>query len=338
MTAPDPAAHSETPGPQAALDAQTVPGQQAALDPQESPGGRVGVAVHAALAAGVVLPAIGLALAGTILGVAAPDTIAWMILIPAAIVLIARNRPWRQHFGLRGLGIGVLFGVLSFVYGSRMFTVINHLSVGTAVAISMTVGLLIGVIYGLGKRRFLSLALALAGLVAFAYQASPSTADGTAMQASMMASLWAGVLLLVMAIMKNVESHLGYDHGAVSGVGFVIAALGFGLRDATIHEIPALNGRFVAVIIAVSCLTLISPTVLRRGGAQRVDVRTEARYNVFRPAVAMVAGVILLGQVPSLLDLLGLALITAAFWIMSGVTIVPRRLFGKRGPGAVTAD
>ena len=121
-------------------------------------------------------------------------------------------------------------------------------------------------------------------------------------------------------------------------MGFVIAALGFGLRDATIHEIPALNGRFIAVIIAVSCLMFVRPTVLRRIVDQQADARTQARYNVFFPAIAMVAGVVLLGQVPSLLDLLGLALITGALWIMSGVTIVPRRLFGKRGSGAVAAD
>ena len=321
MTAPDPTAHSETPG------QQTAPGPQAAPVPQDSPGGSVGVAVHTALAAGVVLPAIGIALAGTILGVAAPDTIAWMILVPAAIVLIVRKKPWRQSLGLRGLGIAVVVGVLCALYGSSMFAAINHLSVGTA-----------GVIHGQGKRRFLSLVLALAGIVAFAYQASPSTLDGKAMQSSMMASLWAGVFLLAIAMMKGVASHLGYDRGAVSGVGFIIAALGFGLRDATIHGIPAMNGRFIAVIIAVSCLIFVSPTVLRRGGTQRADTRTEARYNVFFPAVAMVAGVVLLGQVPSLLDLVGLALITGALWIMSGVTIVPRRLFGKRGSGAVTAD
>ena len=327
MTAPDPTAHGEMPG------QQTVPGPQSAPGPQDSPGGRVGVTVHAALAAGVVLPAIGIALAGTILGIAAPDTIAWMILVPAAIVLTARTRPWRQSLGVRGLGIAVIVGVLFALYGSSMFAAINHLPVGNAVAISMTVGLLIGVIHGQGKRRFLSLALALAGHVAFAYQASPST-----MQSSMMASLWAGVLLLAMVMMKGVTSHLGYDYGAVSGVGFVIAALGFGLRDATIHEIPALNGRFIAVIIAVSCLMFVRPTVLRRIVDQQADARTQARYNVFFPAIAMVAGVVLLGQVPSLLDLLGLALITGALWIMSGVTIVPRRFFRKRGSGAVTAD
>ena len=332
MTAPDPAAHSETPG------QQTAPGPQSAPGPQDSRGGRVGVAVHAALAAGVVLPAIGIALAGTILGIAAPDTIAWMILIPAAIVLIARTRPWRQSLGVRGLGIAVIVGVVFALYGSSMFTAINHLQVGTAVAISMTVGLLIGLIHGQGKRRFLSPALALAGCVVFAYQALPGTVDGKVMQSSMMVSLWAGVLLLAMVMMKGVTSYLGYDYGAVSGVGFVIAALGFGLRDATIHEIPALNGRFIAVIIAVSCLMFVRPTVLRRIVDQQADARTQARYNVFFPAIAMVAGVVLLGQVPSLLDLVGLALITGALWIMSGVTIVPRRLFGKRGSGAVAAD
>ena len=261
-----------------------------------------------------------------------------MILVPAAIVLIVRKKPWRQSLGVRGLGIAVIVGVLCDLYGSRMFTAINHLPVGNAVAISMTVGLLIGLIHGQGKRRFLSLALALAGHVAFAYQASPSTLDGKAMQSSMMASLWAGVLLLAMVMMKGVTSHLGYDYGAVSGVGFVIAALGFGLRDATIHGIPAMNGRFLAVIIAVSCLIFVSPTVLRRIVDQQADARTQARYNVFFPAVAMVAGVVLLGQVPSLLDLLGLALITGALWIMSGVTIVPRRFFRKRGSGEVTVD
>lgn len=261
-----------------------------------------------------------------------------MILVPAAIVRIVHTRPWRQSLGVRGLGIALILGVWWAQYGSSMFTAINHLQVGSAVAISMSVGLLIGVIHGQGKRRFLSLALALAGLVAFAYQASPITLDGKAMQSSMMASLWAGVLMLVMVMMKGVASHLGYDYGVVSGVGFVIAALGFGLRDVTIHGIPAMNGRFLAVIIAVSCLIFVSPTVLRRIVDQQADARTQARYNVFFPAVAMVAGVVLLGQVPSLLDLLGLALITGALWIMSGVTIVPRRFFRKRGSGAVTAD
>lgn len=332
MTAPDPTAHSEMPG------QQTVPGPQAAPGPQDSPGGRVGGVVHAALAARLVLPAIGLALAGMILGIAAPDTIAWMILVPAAIVLIVRKKPWRQSLGVRGLGIAVIVGVLCALYGSRMFTAINHLPVGNAVAISMTLGLLIGLIHGQGKRRFLSPALALAGCVVFAYQALPGTVDGKAMQSSMMASLWAGVFLLFMAMMESIESHLGYDRGAVSGVGFIIAALGFGLRDATIHGIPAMNGRFLAVIIAVSCLIFVSPAVLRRIVDQQADARTQARYNVFFPAVAMVAGVVLLGQVPSLLDLLGLALITGALWIMSGVTIVPRRFFRKRGSGAVTAD
>ena len=332
MNATDPAAHSETPG------EQTVPGPQAASDPQDSPGGRVGLAVHAALAAEIIFPAIGIALAGTIFGVAAPDTIAWMILVPAAIVLIARTRPWRQSLGVRGLGIAVITGVLLAAYGSSMFTAINHLQVGTAVALSMTVQLLIGVIHGQEKRRFLSLALALAGYVPFGYQAFPGTVDGAAMQSSMMASLFAGAVLIGMMMMRGVASRLGYDRGSLSGVGAVIAALGFGLRDVTIHEIPALNGRFIAVIIAVSCLIFVGPTMMRRIVAQRADARTEARYVVFFPAVAMVAGVVLLGQVPTLLDLLGLALITGALWIMSGVTIVPRRFFRKRGSGEMTTD
>ena len=78
--------------------------------------------------------------------------------------------------------------------------------------------------------------------------------------------------------------------------------------------------------------------MMRRIVAQRADARTEARDNVFFPAVAMVAGVVLLGQVPTLLDLLGLALITGALWIMSGVTIIPRRFFRKRGSGEMTTD
>ena len=183
MTAPDPTAHSETP------DQQTAPGPQSAPVPQDSPGGRVGGAVHAVLAAETIFGALGIALAGTILGIAAPDTIAWMILIPAVIVLIARTRPWRQSLGVRGLGIAVIVGVLFALYGSSMFTAINHLQVGTAVAISMTVGLLIGLIHGQGKRRFLSPALALAGCVVFAYQALPGTVDGKVMQSSMMVSL-----------------------------------------------------------------------------------------------------------------------------------------------------
>ena len=338
MTAPDPTAHSETPGPQAALDAQTVPGCQAALSPQDSPGGRVGGAAHAALAARFVLPAIGLALAGTILGVAAPDTIAWMILVPAAIVLIVRNRPWRQRLDLRGLGIAALVGLLEVGYASLVFSAMNHLLVGTVAVFLMTIIIPVGVVHGRGKLRFLSLALALAGLVAFVSQAPPSTVNGNVQQASMMASIFAGLSLLLLTAVQAAVPRLGYDRGTIRGVGLTIAAAGFGVWDAVSGAIPALTGSFIAVIVAVSLLMFIIPAVLHRVGDQGAYTRTAARYNAFYPAVAMVVGGIVLGQVPSLLDLLGLALFTGALWTMSSVTIVPRRLFGKRGSGAVAAD
>ena len=338
MTAPDPTAHSETPGPQAALDAQTVPGCQAALSPQDSPGGRVGGAAHAALAARFVLPAIGLALAGTILGVAAPDTIAWMILVPAAIVLLVWKRPWRQRLDLRGLGIAALVGLLEVGYASLVFSAMNHLLVGTVAVFLMTIIIPVGVVHGRGKLRFLSLALALAGLVAFVSQAPPSTVNGNVQQASMMASIFAGLSLLLLTAVQAAVPRLGYDRGTIRGVGLTIAAAGFGVWDAVSGAIPALTGSFIAVIVAVSLLMFIIPAVLHRVGDQGAYTRTAARYNAFYPAVAMVVGGIVLGQVPSLLDLLGLALFTGALWTMSSVTIVPRRLFGKRGSGAVAAD
>lgn len=338
MTAPDPTAHSETPGPQAALDAQTVPGCQAALSPQDSPGGHVTGTDHAALAARLVLPIIGIALAGTILGVAAPDTIAWMILVPAAIVLIVRNRPWRQHLGLRGLGIAALVGLLEVGYASLVFSAMNHLLVGTVAVFLMTIIIPVGVVHGRGKLRFLSLALALAGLVAFVSQAPPSTVNGNVQQASMMASIFAGLSLLLLTAVQAAVPRLGYDRGTIRGVGLTIAAAGFGVWDAVSGAIPALTGSFIAVIVAVSLLMFIIPAVLHRVGDQGAYTRTAARYNAFYPAVAMVVGGIVLGQVPSLLDLLGLALFTGALWTMSSVTIVPRRLFGKRGSGAVAAD
>lgn len=338
MTAPDPTAHSETPGPQAALDAQTVPGCQAALSPQDSPGGRVGGAAHAALAARFVLPAIGLALAGTILGVAAPDTIAWMILVPAAIVLLVWKRPWRQRLDLRGLGIAALVGLLEVGYASLVFSAMNHLLVGTVAVFLMTIIIPVGVVHGRGKLRFLSLALAVVGLVAFVSQAPPSTVNGNVQQASMMASIIAGLSLLLLTAVQAAVPRLGYDRGTIRGVGLTIAAAGFGVWDAVSGAIPALTGSFIAVIVAVSLLMFIIPAVLHRVGDQGAYTRTAARYNAFYPAVAMVVGGIVLGQVPSLLDLLGLALFTGALWTMSSVTIVPRRLFGKRGSGAVAAD
>lgn len=338
MTAPDPASRNEIP------DLNPAPDQQAVLDPQDAPdqndpsGGHVTGTDHAALAARLVLPIIGIALAGTILGVATPITIAWMILVPAAIVLLVWKRPWRQRLDLRGLGIAALVGLLEVGYASLVFSAMNHLLVGTVAVFLMTIIIPVGVVHGRGKLRFLSLALALAGLVAFVSQAPPSTVNGNVQQASMTASIFAGLSLLLLTAVQAAVPRLGYDRGTIRGVGLTIAAAGFGVWDAVSGAIPALTGSFIAVIVAVSLLMFIIPAVLHRVGDQGAYTRTAARYNAFYPAVAMVVGGIVLGQVPSLLDLLGLALFTGALWTMSSVTIVPRRLFGKRGSGAVAAD
>lgn len=338
MTAPDPASRNEIP------DLNPAPDQQAVLDPQDAPdqndppGGHVTGTDHAALAARLVLPIIGIALAGTILGVATPITIAWMILVPAAIVLLVWKRPWRQRLDLRGLGIAALVGLLEVGYAILVFSAMNHLLVGTVAVFLMTIIIPVGVVHGRGKLRFLSLALALAGLVAFVSQAPPSTVNGNVQQASMMASIFAGLSLLLLTAVQAAVPRLGYDRGTIRGVGLTIAAAGFGVWDAVSGAIPALTGSFIAVIVAVSLLMFIIPAVLHRVGDQGAYTRTAARYNAFYPAVAMVVGGIVLGQVPSLLDLLGLALFTGALWTMSSVTIVPRRLFGKRGSGAVAAD
>ena len=331
MTAPDPTAHSETP------DQQTAPGPQSARGAQDSPGGRVGGAVHAALAARLVLPAIGLALAGTILGVASPEIIAWMIVVPAAIVFIVWKKPWRQSLGLRGFAFAGIFGILFVGYLRCMFVAMNHLPVGTVVVFLMSPNLCVFAIYGLGKRRFFGLALAFVGLAAFAGQAFLSVGIGD-VRDGVVASLSAGIFSLGATVAHNVAAHFGYDRSAFSGVGLATAAILFGLHGAPVVDMPALTGHFIAISIVVSLLMVIIPGLLSRNVAQRAGRRTEGRYNVFYPAAAMLAGVVLLGPVPSLLDLLGLALITGALWIMSGVTIVPRRFFRKRGPGEVTAD
>ena len=144
MTAPDPASRNEIP------DLNPAPDQQAVLDPQDAPdqndppGGHVTGTDHAALAARLVLPIIGIALAGTILGVATPITIAWMILVPAAIVLLVWKRPWRQRLDLRGLGIAALVGLLEVGYASLVFSAMNHLLVGTVAVFLMTIIIPVG--------------------------------------------------------------------------------------------------------------------------------------------------------------------------------------------------
>lgn len=266
--ASDPVSRNEMPDLNLTPDRQTVLDPQDASDQSSPPDGHVTGTDHTALAARLVFPVIGIALAGVVLGVATPITIARMVLVPTAVVLLVRKRPWCQYLDLHGLGITVLIGSLEIGYASLVPSAMNHLPISTVVMFLMTIIILVGVVYGWGKPRFLSLALTLAGLVTSMSQAPPSTVNGNVQQTSMVVNTSTGLSLLLLTAVQATASHLDYDRGAIRGVGLTTVAAGFGVWGAVSGIIPALAGSLTVVIIAVNLLMFIISAVLLRAGDQ----------------------------------------------------------------------
>jgi inner membrane transporter RhtA len=248
---------------------------------------------------------IGLALSVPLFGQIGPLGAVWMRLSWAAVILVVavRPRPWRfrRPVLLATIALGAVTAGVTMLFMAS----VARLPLGTASALEFLGPLGVAVGRGHGRRRLLWPGLAAAGVLLLTH---PWQGGGDLLGvlfALGAAACWAAYILLTQAVGDEVAGLQGL---AVSIPVAALVSTPFAAGDI---------GRVVAphLLLAGFGLALLLPVIpfsLEMYALRRLTTAAFGTLMCLEPALAVLAGLALLGQVPQVLSLAGVAFVVLA--------------------------
>ena len=248
---------------------------------------------------------LGLALSVPLFGQVGPLGAVWLRLAWAAVILLiaVRPRPWRfrRPILLATVALGVVTAGVTMLF----MAAIARLPLGTASALEFLGPLGVAVARGRGGQRLLWPGLAGAGvlLLTHPWQGGANLA-GIACALGAAAS-WAAYIVLTQAVGDEVAGLQGL---AVSiPVAAVVATAVSGPS-----VIPLLTPHLLLVGLGLALLLPVVPFSLEMYALRRLTTAAFGTLMCLEPALALVAGFALLGQVPRAWSGVGVAFVVAA--------------------------
>jgi inner membrane transporter RhtA len=238
-----------------------------------------------------------------------PLGVAWLRIVSAAVVFAIWRKPWRQVAGLDRetrrllLGLGVVFAVMN----SCFYIAIDRLPLGTVAAIEFLPVILLAALGVRTLRNGVALALAVPGVYVLTNVQVASEPIGIAF-AFANAALFAPYIVLAHRVSRNPAlNRLDGLAAAMLLAAVAITPIG-GYSAAKAMLDPIAIGAGIGVGIASSVI----PYVCDQLAMARLKRATYSLMVSMLPATATLIGIIVLAQIPSLKELLGIALIVVA--------------------------
>lgn len=257
---------------------------------------------------------LGAAIAiGLFAEISAPG-VAWLRLAFAAAVLLAWRRPWRQTWTRHDLVASLVFGVALATMNITFYVAIDHLPLGTAVAIEFIGPVAVAALTGSGWRERVGIALAATGVVLLAgVTLSLDPEDATIGLLAILAAAvcWGAYILLGRRV-------------AVGGDG--VTSLSVAMAAGAVLFAPVLVGRAAPVlgswrlalaVLGVAVLSSVIPYALEQVVLRKVGTAAFAVLLALLPASAALVGALVLRQWPHVLEVVGLVLVSGAIALTS---------------------
>jgi inner membrane transporter RhtA len=233
--------------------------------------------------------------------------VSWLRALSAAVALVAWRRPWRTRWTVRRLALVAVFGTALASMNLAFYLAIDRLPLGTAVAIEFSGPVAVAALGSRTRRDLLALALAVAGVLLLADVHLSGEPLGVAF------ALTAGALWAVYIVLGHrVASDPGIRPQDGLAVGMALGALVLAPFLVS-HAVPALtDAGLLVACIAVGLASSVVPYVLEQVAMRRLPRARFALLLALLPATAAIVGAVVLGQVPGVLEAVGILLVVAA--------------------------
>jgi inner membrane transporter RhtA len=221
----------------------------------------------------------------------------WLRIAAAALVLAAWRRPWDLLGERTLLALGAVLAVMNCCF----YLAIDRLPLGTVAAIEFLPVIALAAVGARTRRNGAALALAVVGV----YLLTGVRLAGEPL-GFVFAFLNAGLFALYIILSHRVAQGSGLDGLAAS----MIAALVVVTPLAGWNAVPALDDPIaIAAGIGVGVASSVIPYVCDQMAMARLPRSTYALLVSLLPATATVIGVIVLSQLPTAQELIGVALV-----------------------------
>ena len=272
------------------------------MAPVPQPAARVG----AGMSVGSMLCVqLGLAASVGVFDEIGAEGAAGLRLVWAGLIVAAVLRPWRRRFSPKALKGGVALGVVTAGVTFLFMAAVDRLPLGTASALEFLGPLGVAIATGGrgGARRWPPLAALGVLLLTRPWEGDADVVG--ILFALGAACCWAGYILLTQAVGDEVEGIGGLSISIpVAGLVALVAA-GPGLAG-------DLDAELVLIGLGLALLVPVVPFALEMLALQRLTTSAFGTLMSLEPAFAVLVGLVVLGQDPELLSLVGvLAVVTA---------------------------
>ena len=245
----------------------------------------------ALVVAGVITAQFGAGYAVTLFDELGPGGAAFLRLFFAALVLVVAWRPRLRGHTLAELRLAVTFGVVLGVMNLSIYSAMDRIPLGVAVTIEFAGPMAVAVI---GSRRPLDLlwvALAATGIVLLTDPGGGGSLDSAGvMFALLAATMWAFYILLAERTGRVFPGGSGLAVAMVAGA-VVVAPFGIGHAGSEL-----LKPELLAAGLAVALASSVIPYSLELEALRRLPANLFGVLMSLEPAVAALAGLIVLGQ------------------------------------------
>jgi inner membrane transporter RhtA len=259
---------------------------------------------------------LGSAIAAKLFARTGPGGAVFLRLLSASVVLLLVSRPTLRGRGRRQMLLAGGFGLVLAGMNLSFYQALHRIPLGVAVTIEFVGPLAVAV--GGSRRRIdlLWVALAGTGILALTQGGRHGLDTLGVVFALIAAALWGAYIILNARLGREFEGGTGL---ALSMCVASVAALPAGVIDGGTH---LLEPRSIALGTAVGILSSAIPYSFELEALRRIAVNVFGVLMSLEPAMAAVAGLLVLGQGLSGRAIAGIALVVAA---STGASLQSRR-------------
>jgi inner membrane transporter RhtA len=220
-------------------------------------------------------------------------------------VLLALVRPWRASFSRPALVTAVAVGVCTAGTTMLFMASVLRLPLGTASALEFLGPLGVALVRGRGSARLWAFAAA-AGVIALTEPWHGGLDPVGVVLALSAALFWAGYIVLTQQAGDQLS---GFNALAIS---IPTAAIVATIVVAPTAGLPEITWQLVVTGLALSLLLPVIPYALELMSLRRLTTAAFGTLMSLEPAIALMVGLVALGQVPSPSGVIGICLVVAA--------------------------